>query len=87
MQVYQIQELCHGVMMVGPSGAGKTSTWRVLLEAMEAVDGIKGDAHVIDPKSLSKEELCVPCRCTRAAMTPTWAHVVPPWALHTSPTP
>merc|ERR1719238_2225935 len=24
---------------------------------MEACDGIKGDAHVIDPKALSKEEL------------------------------
>jgi len=57
LQLHQIQELCHGVMMVGPSGSGKTTTWRLLLDAMEAVDSVKGDAHVIDPKALSKEEL------------------------------
>ena len=44
-------------MMVGPSGSGKTAAWRVLFEAMERTDGVKGDAHVIDPKALSKEAL------------------------------
>ena len=42
---------------VGPSGSGKTAAWRVLFEAMARTDGVKGDAHVIDPKALSKEAL------------------------------
>lgn len=57
LQLYQVMTLRHGVMLVGPSGSGKSSAWRVLLEALEQVDGTKGDAHVIDPKSLSKEHL------------------------------
>ena len=57
LQLYRIQQLHHGVMMVGPSGAGKTAAWRVLFEAMTRTDGVKGDAHVIDPKALSKEAL------------------------------
>ncbi len=44
-------------MMVGPSGSGKSTAWRVLLEAMTAIDGIKGESYVIDPKAISKEHL------------------------------
>jgi dynein heavy chain 1 len=57
LQLYQVQILCHGVMMVGPSGTGKTSVWKVLLEAMELLDGTKGNAYVIDPKAVTKDEL------------------------------
>ena len=39
LQVFQIQNLCHGVMMVGPTGVGKTAAWTILLEAMERIDG------------------------------------------------
>lgn len=41
-------------MMVGPSGSGKTSAWRCLLSALEMVDGVKGEAHVIDPKAIGQ---------------------------------
>jgi dynein heavy chain 1 len=44
-------------MMVGPTGVGKTKAWKVLIEAMERVDGIKGQAFLIDPKAISKDEL------------------------------
>lgn len=44
-------------MMVGPSGSGKSKAWRVLLTALERFDGVEGVAHVIDPKSMSKESL------------------------------
>lgn len=57
LQLYMVLELRHGVMMVGPSGSGKSSSWKILLQAMEAVDGIKGEAYVIDPKAISKDEL------------------------------
>ena len=57
LQVYQIQQLRHGVMMVGPSGVGKSTAWRTLLDAMTALDGVKGEAYVIDPKAISKEQL------------------------------
>ena len=37
-------------MMVGPSGSGKSSAWRVLLKALENLEKIEGVAHVINPK-------------------------------------
>lgn len=57
IQLYQIQSLQHGVMLVGPSGCGKTSAWQVLLEAMRRMDGVDGQSYLIDPKSISKDEL------------------------------
>lgn len=51
---FQVLELRHGVMMVGPSGSGKTSAWRCLLSALEMLDGVKGEAHVIDPKAIGE---------------------------------
>eukprot|EP01039_Chlorochromonas_danica_P002781 gene2781-3035_t len=57
IQLKQIQDIRHGIMMVGPSGSGKTSAWRILLKALCKVDGVKGDAYVIDPKSIKKEKL------------------------------
>jgi dynein heavy chain 1 len=43
LQLYQIQQICHGVMMVGPSGSGKSAAWSVLLSAMEKFDGVEGE--------------------------------------------
>lgn len=71
VQLYQIQQLRHGVMMVGPSGSGKSTAWRVLLDAMTSLDGVKGESYVIDPKAISKEQLygtlgktpCSPLHC------------------------
>lgn len=57
LQLYQIQSLHHGVMMVGGSGTGKSTAWQVLLAAMQKVDGTEGVCHVIDPKVMSKESL------------------------------
>lgn len=37
-------------MMVGPSGSGKSTAWRVLLKALERIEGVEGVSHVIDPK-------------------------------------
>ncbi|RMZ76007.1 hypothetical protein DV738_g5168, partial [Chaetothyriales sp. CBS 135597] len=57
IQLYQIQNIHHGVMMVGQSASGKTTIWKVLQEALQRVDGIEGIHHVIDPKVMSKEAL------------------------------
>jgi dynein heavy chain 1 len=57
LQLYQISQLNHGLMMVGPSGSGKSSAWRVLLKSLERLEGTEGVAHVIDPKAISKEAL------------------------------
>ncbi|KAJ2744465.1 dynein heavy chain [Coemansia sp. BCRC 34301] len=57
VQLYQIQAIHHGLMMVGASGSGKTSAWQVLLAALERVEGVEGVSYVIDPKSVSKDDL------------------------------
>jgi dynein heavy chain 1 len=57
LQLYQIQNIHHGVMMVGQSASGKSAIWRVLLQALQKVEGIEGVQHVIDPKVMSKEAL------------------------------
>ena len=57
MQLYQIQLLAHGIMMVGPSGSGKSSAWRVLFKVIEKLEGIEGVAHMTDSKAISKEDL------------------------------
>lgn len=50
LQLYQISLIHHGLMMVGPSGSGKSMAWRVLLKALERLEGVEGVSHVIDPK-------------------------------------
>ena len=57
LQVYQMQQLAHGLILVGPAAAGKTTVWRVLLEALERLDGVPCVSYVIDPKAQSKEAL------------------------------
>ena len=57
LQLYQIQKLHHGVMLVGPSGSGKSKAWKTLLEALQEIDNIECVFHVIDPKVMSKESL------------------------------
>ncbi|EFA77050.1 cytoplasmic dynein heavy chain [Heterostelium album PN500] len=57
LQLHQIQNINHGLMMVGPSGSGKTAAWNVYLEAIEAIDKVKSEAHVLDPKAITKDQL------------------------------
>ncbi|RIB13029.1 dynein heavy chain and region D6 of dynein motor-domain-containing protein [Gigaspora rosea] len=42
-------------MMIGPSGSGKSMAWKVLLQALERVEGRKSVSYVIDPKVVSKD--------------------------------
>ncbi|KAJ1930559.1 dynein heavy chain [Tieghemiomyces parasiticus] len=57
VQLYQIQRLHHGLMLVGPSGTGKSAAWRTLLAALERVEGRESVSYVIDPKAISKDDL------------------------------
>jgi dynein heavy chain 1, cytosolic len=57
LQLYQIHSIHHGVMMVGASGTGKSTSWRILLEALGKLDDVEGVSYVIDPKVMSKEAL------------------------------
>lgn len=57
LQLYKILNVNHGVMLVGPSGAGKTSSWTTLLKALADVEDTDGHAYIIDPKALTKTEL------------------------------
>ncbi|KAK3319356.1 dynein heavy chain, N-terminal region 1-domain-containing protein [Apodospora peruviana] len=57
LQLYQIQKIHHGVMMVGNSGSGKSAAWRLLLDALHQVENVEGVSHVIDSKVMSKEAL------------------------------
>ncbi|KAG2383610.1 hypothetical protein C9374_004281 [Naegleria lovaniensis] len=56
-QLYHIQKLHHGFILVGPSASGKSTTWKVLLKALERYEGVLGQYYIIDPKALSKDEL------------------------------
>ena len=57
LQLFQIQTIHHGVMMVGDSGSGKSAAWKVLLQALQQVEGVEGVCHIIDSKVMSKEAL------------------------------
>lgn len=57
LQLYQIQNIHHGVMMVGISGSGKSAAWKVLLRALQRIEGIESVYHIIDSKVMSKEAL------------------------------
>ena len=57
LQLYQIQCIHHGVMMVGGSGSGKSAIWKTLLKALQHTESVEGVCHVIDSKVMSKEAL------------------------------
>ncbi|KAA8652525.1 dynein heavy chain [Aspergillus tanneri] len=57
LQLYQIQSIHHGVMMVGKSGSGKSTAWKILLQALQRIEGVEGVSHIIDSKVMSKEAL------------------------------
>ena len=57
LQLKQVMEMRHGVMLVGSVASGKSSALRVLLDSLESLDGIKGDLYIIDPKAVTKSHL------------------------------
>ncbi|KAG5439721.1 hypothetical protein PCANB_000003 [Pneumocystis canis] len=57
LQLYKIQTIHYGIIMVGSPGTGKSKIWHILLESLENFTGIKSVYHIIDPKVFSKEIL------------------------------
>jgi dynein heavy chain 1 len=57
LQLYQIQQISHGIMLVGGTATGKTRAWRTLLQAMDQLDGKESVSYLIDPKAISKDSL------------------------------
>jgi dynein heavy chain 1, cytosolic len=57
LQLKMVIEMRHGIMIVGPSGVGKSSALRTLKAIYEAEDGVKNEIYNIDPKAVDKESL------------------------------
>ncbi len=57
MQVQQTVLLRHGVMLVGPSGSGKSSALRVLSEALSRHSQLAHVLYTLDAKAMHKDQL------------------------------
>ncbi|KAJ3273119.1 hypothetical protein HDV01_004758 [Terramyces sp. JEL0728] len=57
LQLHSIQEINHGVMVVGKSGTGKSTAWKTLLKALEKCEAKESRHYIIDPKAISKDKL------------------------------
>ena len=61
IQLYDTLQVRHGLMLVGPTGAGKTSNWKVLQKSLSDLDDgqrfYKTEAVVINPKSIRKGQV------------------------------
>lgn len=57
IQVYYIQQINHGFMLVGPSATGKTSARTLLLSILSKIDKVESESYVINPKSVTKDSL------------------------------
>ena len=44
-------------MLVGPTGCGKSAAQDLLFKSICSVSNTKGEWYIIDPKTLSKEDL------------------------------
>ncbi|MCQ2815661.1 MAG: AAA family ATPase [archaeon] len=57
LQLYSIQNMHHGLMLVGTSGTGKSAAWKILFEALQILNNKKGEKYIIDPKAINKDNL------------------------------
>eukprot|EP00048_Salpingoeca_helianthica_P012917 m.190889 g.190889 ORF g.190889 m.190889 type:complete len:3952 (+) comp15437_c5_seq39:290-12145(+) len=66
IQLYETTVVRHGLMLVGPTGSGKTRCYEVLAAALTALDGQKADDgslytpvnfYVLNPKSITMGQL------------------------------
>ncbi|ODQ81979.1 hypothetical protein BABINDRAFT_160194 [Babjeviella inositovora NRRL Y-12698] len=57
LQLKQLIDTHHGVMMVGKAACGKTVMWKTLLAALSQLDQVDSVHHIIDCKVLSKDDI------------------------------
>lgn len=61
IQLYDTIQVRHGLMIVGPTGGGKTANWKILSKSITALDGIdeftKVNVHILNPKSITMGQL------------------------------
>ena len=57
IQLFYIQQITHGFMLVGPSATGKTSARTILLKVLSIIDKQESESYVINPKSVTKDTL------------------------------
>jgi len=60
-QLYDTTIVRHGLMIVGPTGGGKTTNYQVLAASQSALAGkedfVKTHYHVLNPKSITQDQL------------------------------
>lgn len=56
-QLYEVSKLNHGVILVGPSGFGKTTAFNCVLDSLSQITGKKNITYRLDAKVLSKSSL------------------------------
>ena len=79
IQLYDTIQVRHGLMIVGPTGGGKSSNWKILQKSLTDLnDGSKFFttlSKVVNPKSIRKPELY----CEKDPMNPTeWINGIIP---------
>ncbi|EGR27865.1 hypothetical protein IMG5_187090 [Ichthyophthirius multifiliis] len=60
IQLYDTTQVRHGLMIVGPTGGGKTSNYKVLQAAMSELQNegyFKVNTHILNPKSINMGQL------------------------------
>jgi len=61
IQLYDTIQVRHGLMIVGPTGGGKTSNYKTLAHAMTAIRDLpnfeKVNYHILNPKSILMGQL------------------------------
>ena len=57
IQLYDTTQVRHGLMIVGPTGGGKTQNYKTLAHAMTAIRHLdmyeKVNYHILNPKSIT----------------------------------
>jgi len=81
IQLYDTIQVRHGLMIVGPSGGGKTKNWNILRKSISDLDdGTKffpTETTVINPKSIRKEQLY----CELDKNTMEWSNGIIPLTI------
>ena len=61
IQLYDTTQVRHGLMIVGPTGGGKTQNYKVLSHAMTTLAHMEKYAvvhyHILNPKSITMGQL------------------------------